>query len=131
MASERKSRKAASKAPAGASEAQRAVQDERVARAKMPREGDPGVLPAGTQQSGAEIETVEANLGSTYHWGGRYYGPGERILVPKGLADQLNVDLPRSEPGFNPASRQVESREDNAHPALGFQGTGAREGRQK
>jgi hypothetical protein len=133
MASERKARKQASKASSGASEATKAVQQDRAARAAMPREGDPGVLPQGTQDT--SIETVEANLLSTYGWGGRLYGPGERIMVPKGLADQLNVELPKSEAGFNPASRQIENREDSAHPAAGFnppkEGAGLKEGRQR
>lgn len=132
MASARKrSPKAARKSPAGTSEANRAVVEERVARAKMPREGDPGVLPQGAQRSGPEIETVEANLNSTYEWGGRLYGPGDRILVPKGLADLVKVKLPKSVEGWNPASRQIEDRSDAAHPALGYQGAGAKEGRQK
>lgn len=107
-------------------------------------EGEParalqhGAEPARTEHAGSDIETVEANLQSTYEYpsgSGRLYGPGERILVPRGLADQLNVALPASEAGFHPASRQIESREDAAHPAGGLhvpkQGAGLTEGRQK
>ena len=131
MASERQSRK--DRANSGASEDAKQLQQDREARAKMPRIGDPGVVAPGTQQAGPEVETEEADLQSTYEWGGRLYGPGKRIMVPKGLADLVNIKLPVGEVGFV-GTPEVENREDAAHPARGFyppkQGTGTREGRQ-
>lgn len=42
-----------------------------------------------TDSPHSEIESVEADLDATYEWGGYDYGPGARILIPQGLADQL------------------------------------------